>query len=275
VTSGELPGHQGSNVLDLSKDPSELTVEERLLAALLISNEELVESLRMYDDWERVGFETDTDQWSPSNGMGKQIRHEDVNFDQHSLENATDRSRSLSPAPRGHRSGASPGNTPPMKLQPASIHTGNTQNLAPPPPAPHGPRLPSPNQPRSRTPSPQRSLADIPTRSGYLSGERKSLSEAGDDSDGYDIVTPIGLSDKALGKRRVVEEDDRLSDAGDSFFGHDQVRAGSSESLNLSPADGHRRPWHPVVHYVYDAAAERTQQRIDSQMSEKVNQVHL
>lgn len=51
---------------------------------------------------------------------------------------------------------------------------------------------------------------DIPTRLGYLSGERKSLSEMGDDSDGYDIVTPIGLSDKALGKRRVVEEDDRM-----------------------------------------------------------------
>jgi len=30
----------------------------------------------------------------------------------------------------------------------------------------------------------------------------------GDDSDGYDIITPIGLSEKALGKRRVVEEED-------------------------------------------------------------------
>jgi hypothetical protein len=34
------------------------------------------------------------------------------------------------------------------------------------------------------------------------------LSETGGDSDGYDIVTPIGLSEKALGKRRVVEEED-------------------------------------------------------------------
>lgn len=32
----------------------------------------------------------------------------------------------------------------------------------------------------------------------------------GDDSDGYNIITPIGLSEKALGKRRVVEEDDRM-----------------------------------------------------------------
>jgi hypothetical protein len=66
-----------------------------------------------------------------------------------------------------------------------------------------------------------------------------------------------------------------LSDAGDSFFGQDRVRAGSSDSVNLSPVDGYRRNWHPVVHYVYDAAAERTQQRIDSQMTAMVDQVHL
>jgi len=69
LTSGDHVDHDDSNVLDLSKDPSELTVEEQLLAALLISNEELVESLRMYDDWERVGFETDADQWSQSDGI--------------------------------------------------------------------------------------------------------------------------------------------------------------------------------------------------------------
>lgn len=66
-----------------------------------------------------------------------------------------------------------------------------------------------------------------------------------------------------------------LSDAGDSFFGQDQVRANSSDSLNPSSVDGLRIPWHPAVHYVYDAAAERTQQRIDSQMTAMVNQVHL
>lgn len=51
-------------------------------------------------------------------------------------------------------------------------------------------------------------MGDIVTRSGYLGVGRRSLSEADEDSDGYDIVTPIGLSDKALGKRRVVEEED-------------------------------------------------------------------
>ena len=137
-------------------------------------------------------------------------QHGDTNFDQHSLDDGTDRSRSLSPVPQGHRPGTSPGNTPSVKLQLVPTHTANAQNLAPPPPAPHGPRLPSPNQPRSRTPSPQRSIGDITSRSGYPSGGRISLPETGDDSDGYDIVTPMGLSEKALGKRRVVEEEDRM-----------------------------------------------------------------
>ena len=74
MASGDPADHEESNILDLSKDPSELTVEERLLAALLISNEELVESLRMYDDWERVGFETDADQWSQSDGIKRPIK---------------------------------------------------------------------------------------------------------------------------------------------------------------------------------------------------------
>lgn len=146
---------------------------------------------------------------SPTHLFLTHQQHGDTNFDQRSRDNVTDRSRSLSPAPHGHQSGTSPGNTSPMKLQPVSTHTSNTQSLAPPPPAPHGPRLPSPNQPRSRTPSPQRSIGDITTRSGYLGSGRKS-SEKGDDSDGHDIIAPIGLSEKALGKRRVVEEDDRM-----------------------------------------------------------------
>ena len=74
MTSADPADHEEPNVLDLSKDPSELTVEEQLLAALLVSNEELVESLRMYDDWERVGFETDANQWIQSNGIKRAIK---------------------------------------------------------------------------------------------------------------------------------------------------------------------------------------------------------
>ena len=131
-------------------------------------------------------------------------QYEEVTSDQRSLENPMNHSRSLSTVPLGNWPATSPGS---IKSSPVPAHTNNIQNLAPPPPAPHGPRLLSPNQPRSRTPSPQRSTGDITTHSNYLSGGRKSLSE-GDDGDGYDIVTPIGLSEKALGKRRVVEEVD-------------------------------------------------------------------
>jgi hypothetical protein len=74
VVSGDPVDHEEPNVLDLSKDPSELTIEEQLLAALLISNEELVESLRMYDDWERVVSETNADQRSQGDGIKKQMR---------------------------------------------------------------------------------------------------------------------------------------------------------------------------------------------------------
>lgn len=72
MASSEPADHEESNVPDFSKDPSELTVEEQLLAALLISNEELVESLRMYDGWERIGFGTDVDQWGQSDGIRRQ-----------------------------------------------------------------------------------------------------------------------------------------------------------------------------------------------------------
>lgn len=52
-----------------NKDPSELTVEEQLLAALLASNEELVGSLRAHDDLERLSSEMDIDQSSQSDGI--------------------------------------------------------------------------------------------------------------------------------------------------------------------------------------------------------------
>ena len=74
AASGDPVDHEESNVLDLSRDPSELTVEEQLLAALLVSNEELVESLRMYDDWERVGFENNPGQLNQSDGIKRRVR---------------------------------------------------------------------------------------------------------------------------------------------------------------------------------------------------------
>jgi hypothetical protein len=44
--------------------PHELTVEEELLAALLESNEALLEALRVYDDLERVAVEREAEEIS-------------------------------------------------------------------------------------------------------------------------------------------------------------------------------------------------------------------
>lgn len=46
------------------KDSERLTTEEKLLAAILASNEELLEALRLYDDLERVGIERDAEERS-------------------------------------------------------------------------------------------------------------------------------------------------------------------------------------------------------------------
>ena len=47
------------------KDKDEhLTTEEKLLAAILAANEELLEALRLYDDLERVGIERDAEERS-------------------------------------------------------------------------------------------------------------------------------------------------------------------------------------------------------------------
>ena len=46
------------------EEPAQLTREEELLAALLHSNEQLTEALRMYDDLERVGIEREAEERS-------------------------------------------------------------------------------------------------------------------------------------------------------------------------------------------------------------------
>lgn len=45
-------------------DSEHLTTEEKLLAAILAANEELLEALRQYDDLERVGIERDAQERS-------------------------------------------------------------------------------------------------------------------------------------------------------------------------------------------------------------------
>lgn len=93
---------------------------------------------------------------------------------------------------------------------PTTLTPGHQQSLAPPPPAPHGPRLLSPNPPRSRTPSPERPVSlyhDHSPRKNRSAVDAYAVSVS--DNDERDVISPpVGLSEKALGKRRVVVNDE-------------------------------------------------------------------
>lgn len=100
------------------------------------------------------------------------------------------------------------------------------------------------------------------------------------------MKTPVRPSAKALGKRKVVElppDDDRTCsaskndaacsyrftgafDPNDIFYNHPNDSFHNNTNNNSEESESEegraRNPWHRPVHYVYDAAAERTQQRI-------------
>lgn len=141
------------------------------------------------------------------------------------------------------------------------------QTLAP-PPAPHGPRSPTQASVHSRTSSPNVELT-IAT----LANGSDSYSSSSDDS----VETPIKPSAKALGKRRVIEaeEADSPFDPDDLFYeNRDEFPV---EERNDSDSDDSRDVrWHNAhpVHFVYDAAAERTRQRLEKGHALVVNGVH-
>ncbi|TBU59887.1 hypothetical protein BD310DRAFT_947657 [Dichomitus squalens] len=297
------------------KDKDEhLTTEEKLLAAILAANEELLEALRLYDDLERVGIERDAEERSKRDiRMDRSRLVYDENNEAHFLEpgqanhGGASSSRSPSPSPS-----TSPSPAPSLVITPSIAHStisqpaptrpqpnsnqghtdrnhhqphthhpvsqGSGQSLAPPPPAPHGPRLPTQ---RSNTPSPERgslhrgpapgrssldstrgSITTAPTPSKLRQNSSEEWSEVDHDND--DCKTPVRPSAKALGKRRVVEppEGERPFDPDDLFYDQ-SVNESIRTSEDSDSEDGHpKNPWHRPVHYVYDAAAERTQQRI-------------
>ncbi|KAJ3819568.1 hypothetical protein F5880DRAFT_1489456 [Lentinula raphanica] len=91
---------------------------------------------------------------------------------------------------------------------------------------------------------------------------RKSMDESSDE----EILTPIKPSAKALGKRRVD-----VTNEPDNSFNPDDLYYDQDRALDAYYPDGRPRSRnqgllhqlrHPPVHFVYDAAAERTQQRI-------------
>jgi hypothetical protein len=61
------PSHEEE--IPRKEEPTTLTVEENLLAALLGANEALLEALRVHDDLENMALEKEAEEWS-GKGVG-------------------------------------------------------------------------------------------------------------------------------------------------------------------------------------------------------------
>jgi len=95
--------------------------------------------------------------------------------------------------------------------------------------------------------------------------------------DDEECITPIKPSAKALGKRRVieVEEADRPFDTDDIFYDNRDDPYPVENRLDSDSDEFITGRWQQTTRYVYDAAAERTQQRIRrGRVSTLVDGVH-
>jgi len=95
--------------------------------------------------------------------------------------------------------------------------------------------------------------------------------------DDEECRTPVKPSAKALGKRKVVdaEESDRPFDPDDMFYDHRDELYPVEDRLDSDSDELSGGRWSQTTHYVYDAAAERTQQRIRrGRVSTLVDGVH-
>ncbi|KAF9219339.1 hypothetical protein BS17DRAFT_427154 [Gyrodon lividus] len=279
--------HQDLLVANTEDVPDELTVEEELLAALLDANEALMSSLRIYDDLAMIAVEK---------AMEDKSRRE-VRMDRRQLDDdyiaeplGTYTSSSRGPSPPLPSPPASPHqqfemppvvpspNHPLPRIPPsllpgtpslnqiASHHypsQANTPTLLA-PPHPLGPRAQIITP--SRTPSPDR-IPARPSRHSSVDSGKEHLSDGmermniednplNSDEDAHTLIRP---SSKALGKRRVIEDLDDYEPSNTFFkddpYGRDSALESDSDDLGLLPK-------RPPTRYVYDAAAERTEQHL-------------
>ncbi|KAH9893941.1 hypothetical protein C8Q73DRAFT_745604 [Cubamyces lactineus] len=296
--------HPPSSPKKEKSESEHLTTEEKLLAAILKANEELLEALRQYDDLERERSKKEIrmDRSRLRYDEGEHSYYLEPGQTNPSGAGASS-SRSPSPSPSTSPSPApslvvtpTPSNLshnhplPPIPHQPAAAtnhqhpvaQQGSIHSLAPPPPAPHGPRSPTH---RSNTPSPERASLNRAPRTSLESaqgqaGPRQQPSRLNQESSEEwselddEVKTPMRPSAKALGKRKVVEpppdEDRKYSaqtnlqspfDPNDIFYNHSNDSFHISEESDSEEGKS-KNPWHKPIHYVYDAAAERTAQRI-------------
>uniref|UniRef100_A0A8H8CFZ1 VHS domain-containing protein n=1 Tax=Psilocybe cubensis TaxID=181762 RepID=A0A8H8CFZ1_PSICU len=234
--------------------PLDATIEEQLLAALLAANAELMEALKVYDDLKRVALERRIEDQSRRDARSArrardQLPAEPLGSDAAfgSRERERSRSRSRTPSPESRSNSPYPStltqpnphphpqihaHAPPAHthahVQPRSLPVPMSlpdpeQNLAPPPAAPHGPRLPahgassqhSVRSVHSRTPSP-----GSPARDKFGNGNTKYYADSvsshtavvngnvqgdGEEEEEEEYFYPTKPSAKALGKRKLVE----------------------------------------------------------------------
>ncbi|KAJ7619425.1 hypothetical protein FB45DRAFT_158446 [Roridomyces roridus] len=275
------------------------TREEELLAELLAANEHLLEAIDLYKDLERVALERDAEERSRREvRMDPRQRAritEDGTLQDDSAgggsgAGSASRSRSASPTrnpvvqhPLPHHPPVvgAPGE---LTFQTPPAITAAAQMLAPPPSAPHGPRLQGSGV--SRTPSPSHpDLGHVSEHPGTrLGGPRDHSRGSLDDEprvdpedDDYD-ERPMQPSAKALGKRKVADPVDRIDSRDDELAGlKDDFddRPLDSDDDDETPHGLWQHLHHPVQHFVYDAAAERTQQRLlAANANVMVNGVH-
>ncbi|GJE99365.1 hypothetical protein PsYK624_156190 [Phanerochaete sordida] len=280
-----------------SSEPVQATQEELLLAEILKANEELTDALRQYDDLERVGIERDTEERSKKETrIDRSQLYYDADGQMHleppqphfaatsSHTPSPSSSPSPSPAPSvmvhsahshgGHPLPPVPPHASALSHSPGSFHAHLTPSLAPPPPAPHGPRQPLHSSARSRTPSPDRSsmthstqqyheqyyhdaAAEIPAA---VSRMRISDSDSASPESDEEPRVPTRPSAKALGKRRAPPPPDNDGfDPDDLFYehGNESHRSDEFAEENDEEHPSPQLPWHHPVQYVYDAAAER------------------
>ncbi|GLB44656.1 putative VHS domain containing protein [Lyophyllum shimeji] len=283
---------QEALVNGLSEDQrAELTTKEKLLAALLSANAELIDALQQYDDLERVAMERmaeevsrketrmDRRQWQQYQQDGEFLSDSSLAAGRAAGSSSPSRSRSPSPEPA------------PQPRHPHT-HTGSEiGSLAPPPPAPNGPRSPAQINTHaythSRTPSPATPVLDNVVPSGvngfeiqngmaHLRVRHDAPVSVSSRSSTYDEYTPIKPSAKALGKRKAAEEDLVENFGEEDFYGDGDVTFSRDHRSDSDDDRSTHEGWpgHRPIQYVYDAVAERTQQRIREEQALVVNGVH-
>ncbi|KXN86675.1 TOM1-like protein 2 [Leucoagaricus sp. SymC.cos] len=273
-----------SNVARAAKgdeDTQELTIEQQLLDAILATNEELVEVLKQYEDMDRVAIERKAEYRSkketrldPREILGQQHRD---SLQQHFPPPPPSRS----PSPLSIRS-----SSPHLSLdsrRPQRHDSDHNTLLAPPPPGPHGPRSPGQFSVHSRTPSPN-AVNNVVDTGEFNSVHPTTVAPTMISDSSYDDVdVPVQPSAKALGKQKAVEAEsvDSYSqhERDSAYYDSDFPNNRNSHSFDDSELGDHHLdpPWHKKPHYVYDAAAERTAERMRQECDEQellVNGVH-